>query len=150
MVSSRCVSGLSTGTLAVSIIKIINKDIPVNRRVGNPSNEFVIVAENICVISIVFNTKAIAAHVIMVIGSAIADRLISRELPIPPKVEPASRPSKAIKNLADTIRYKNNIIFAGTESAGGKNNTGTNVAAAITKPIFRYGANLIIKEAFLE
>ena len=59
----------------------------------------------------VLKTKASAAKTMMVVGSMTADTLISRELPMPPKALPASRPSSAMKNRATTSRYRNRMMF---------------------------------------
>jgi hypothetical protein len=56
-------------------------------------------------------TKASAANTTMVVGSMTADTLISRELPMPPKALPASRPKSAMKNRATTSRYRNRMMF---------------------------------------
>jgi hypothetical protein len=78
MVSSRCVSGLSTGIRDVSTIRMMKSEIPSRMRVGVTGVAEPAVTEKIVKMLRVLKTNASAAKTMMVVGS-----IISRELPIP-------------------------------------------------------------------
>ena len=93
-------SGLSTGTRLVSTSRIIKIEIEI-RTFNGLKNGIEDIAEfvNIRYKSVVLKTNASAAKTIIITGSNTADIVISLELPILPKVLPASNPDNAIKNF---------------------------------------------------
>jgi hypothetical protein len=97
--------------------------------------------------SALFSTEASAAKTIMITGSKTADIVISRELPMLPKVLPASRPDNAMKNFASARRYRKKIIFPKPKANGlGINTKGTDIEAISRTVILMYGVILIIME----
>jgi len=103
MVSSKCVSGLSTGSLEDSAITITKREM-LNKIPGVDQPED----------SILFRLKdrALKERANKTIDSTGSDRveiIISLLEPIPPKLEPDSIPARAIKNLATPKQYINVI-----------------------------------------
>jgi hypothetical protein len=94
----------------------------------------------------VLKTNAKAAKTIMVVGSMIDDMLISRELPIPPKQLPASRPASAMKNRARASKYKKRMMFPIPPMGSGIKTSGTKRAATRIAASVARGVTRVIRE----
>jgi hypothetical protein len=138
IVSSRCVSGLSTGILELSVMKIMmNGTNSSQRKIWFwLSSDSLIISKKLMLSKL----KATAAKTTMMVGSMIAEMLISRELPMPPNVLPASRPLREIKTLVSINTYKNSMTLPRTLEVPGINIRGTNKTSSRDPMKLIYGA----------
>src|SRR5208282_4715980 len=150
MVSSRCVSGLSTGMREVSTIRIMKSEMPSRIRVGVMAVPAAAATETMSKMLRDLKTKASAAKTIIVVGSMTADMLISRELPMPPNALPASRPHTAMKNRASTRRYRKRMMFPMPPDGSVTNTRGTKREATRMAAIHIHGVILMIHDVFGE
>ena len=110
---------------AVSTIRMMNNDSEISSVDGLINRDDLRDVPNISYRFVVFNSNPKAVKTIIITGSMTAETVISRELPIPPKVLPASNPANAIKNLAKTSKYKKRMILPKPAAIPGIYTTGT-------------------------
>src|SRR3989338_3617032 len=91
-----------------------------------------------------------AAKTTIVMGSIIADMVISLELPMPPNALPASSPASAMKNRPSASRYRKSITLPIPYAGSGIMTMGTSNAATSMTEMLTYGAVLIIHDEFGE
>jgi hypothetical protein len=120
----------------VSMIKITNRATDISIKVELDIMDACRVLVNIWGILTVLNEKANVETTMITTGSKMAEIVISRELPMPPKELPASSPPNAIINLAITIKYRNSITLPIPKSISGIKVSGMQSDAASRKIIF--------------
>ncbi len=135
MVSSRCVAGLSTGTLPVSARAIRMKD-----KSANTSDGLSIACPPWAMTMVIWDrdvdllTSDTANTAISMAGSASEAMVISLLEPMPPKAVPISMPANAVKNRAMANSATSTITSAIAESGRSVESVGMMLPAMTETP----------------